>query len=157
MWATYQSISTTLASGANSAPADILSGLKQLGVGYLGGTVLRTHVSLSLATGSADTQPGLYWGLIVYDLNKVAAGTPSAASEFYLDWAMLDFITPGTSMGNIARPETAPTSSVWGRTYDVKSRRRLHEPSDAFVFTLFNNSSGNLIYSAFIRSLVTLP
>jgi hypothetical protein len=157
LWSTTLTLNSTVATGTQIAPVNLLTPLLVGGIGVIGGTVLRTHVNLNFSNLDTDTQPAVVWGLVVYDTTKVSATVPSLISEPNLDWAMYELLTPGTSSGNIVRPENAATTGVWGREYDVKSRRRLHEMEDGFFFCLDNNGSQTLTYSLLLRCLIALP
>jgi len=157
LWATTFANNVIVASGAHLVPVNCVGSLITQGVGIIGGTVIRTHVNLNILNLDTDTAPEVQWALLVYDTNKVAAATPNITTELNLDYAMYEMLTPGTSSGNIARPENAPTFGVYGREYDVKSRRRLHEMQDGFFFCLINQGTQSLTLNYLIRCLIMLP
>ena len=156
VWATSASGPTTVASGVNFLPVDLLLGLKVLGSSILGSTIMRTHLSISCATLSTDTGPSLDYGLIVYDTLVIAAGEPDPSADFYTDWYQLEFMDPGLSLGAI-QTNGAAGNTLWGFQRDIKARRRLHEMNDSAFLCLRNVGSQNMIVTSFIRTLIALP
>jgi hypothetical protein len=157
VWGTLSVPSTALASLAGITPKSILANITTNGIGITGGTVMRTHVVLSLSCTDADTSPGAYWGLAVLDNTMVGVDVPAPSSSFGTDWMMNTFLTPGTADNSIGSPINAPTGVLYGKTYDIRSRRRLHEMNDDYWFCLFNAGSASMNYSVFIKALVALP
>jgi hypothetical protein len=134
---------------------DLLAGLEAPGVGIVGGTVVRSHVMLSLSAASTDTDPGIVWGMLVYGKDRVAANAPPVLTDSYLDWLMIRELTPGcapTSWQNAAF-----TNFLFGGEFDVKSKRRLPQMDDSLMLCMFNGGSATLSYTWFIRTLIALP
>ena len=153
VWATDTfSAPTTIAAGVQNVFGDLLSGLEAGGVGIIGGTILRTHVRFDVSGTAADTRPGLYWGLIVWD--KSQAGTvPNPSSDFYVDWSYLTRVVPG-SHGPIV---SASSAILYSDNADVRSKRRLHEMNDSYFLTAFNQGTQNALVSLMVRTLIALP
>ena len=154
VWATSHNTNTVLATTAKITPIDVLAGLEAGGIGITGGTVVRSHIWLSLSHTSADTSPSAISGLIVWDKTNAATTVPDVSSDFYTDWMHLREISPGSVPNAVF---VAGTAYLYGMEYDVRARRRLHEMNDSLFFCLQNQGSGNLTYSTFIRTLVMLP
>src|SRR5208282_2622774 len=94
IWATLNT-TATVATATGITPLDMLGNLEVAGVGIVGGTVVRSHVMLSFSDPNTDTDPGLFWGAVIYDKAKVAANTPAVLTEVGLNWLMIREITPG--------------------------------------------------------------
>jgi hypothetical protein len=157
VWGTLNIGSTALASGLNIVPVSVLANITVNGLGLTGGTVVRSHLRLSLTAADTDTNPGAFFGLCVDDNTITAAGKPDPSSDFGRDWMYVNFITPGTSPSSIAAPANAPTEFLYGTDVDIRSKRRLPEMNDDLFFVLKNSGSASLNYGVFIRSLVMLP
>ena len=157
IWATSLVASTALNPGVNITPIDILAGLRTAGVGVVGGTLVRTHVWLSLNSADSDASPSYMWGIVVWDKSTFTTTSPNVQTDFYADWLMQREISPGTSPCSTGAPINAPTAWLYGNEYDIKSRRRLHEMNDTPLMCLGNQGSVAGAYSIFIKALVLLP
>ena len=157
VWGLSAVTNQSLLTATNATPVDLLAGLRTAGVGLVGGTVVRTHVWLSLVSTAADASPSAVWGIVVWDKSGLGATTANPNTDFYIDWMMHREISPGTSPCSIGLPIGTPTEIAYGNEYDVKARRRLHEMNDTPVFSLFNQGTGTLTYSWFVRTAVMLP
>ena len=156
IWATSQSSNVALNPGVTITPIDLLAGLEAGGVGIVGGTVTRIHAWLSFSGADTDANPSFIWGMTMWDKSSVGTTNPNVTSDFYIDWLMLRELSPGTSDSSIGAPINAPTEWLYGKEYDIKSRRRIHEMHDSLFFMLGNQGSVAANYSIFVRTLVTL-
>jgi len=153
MWSTTNVTAGTIATLQSTVPLDLAADLVAAGVGVLGGTVIRTHLRLSCSHPIADTNPGVFYGIIVYDKAHAAAAVPDVSVDFNDDWMYENILSPGTSLG----PVNTSTSFLYGETLDLKARRRLHEINDRPFFILHNNGSTTLTYALFVKQLYALP
>jgi hypothetical protein len=155
IWATSLSSNVALAAATGITPVDLLAGLEVGGVGTVGGTVVRTHVLLSISDPAADTNPGVFWGVMVWPKTRVGVNVPPVNADYYLDWMMLRVLTPGTASTTWQDPTFA--NYLFGEEYDLKSRRKLPEMDDTLIFSLYNSGTSAIKYTAFVRTLVALP
>ena len=153
MWSTTLVNGAVVASNGYAAVTDLSSHLVQAGVGVLGGTLVRTHLLLSVSCLNTDTNPGVFFGVTVFDVTAATPGTPAVDTEFDIDWMYQSFISPGTSPSAV----TFAASTLYGANLDLKSRRRLHEVHDRPLFFLHNNGSANTTYSLWVKALFALP
>jgi hypothetical protein len=132
-----------------------LAGLDVGGVGYVGGTVVRTHIMVSLSSAAADTNPGFYWGLIIYGKDRVGVNVPPVNTDFYLDWLMLRESTPGTT------PQSWQDATfahyLYGGEFDVRAKRKVPQMDDSLFFALYNAGTAAGAYTIFARTLIALP
>jgi len=154
-WATAQVGATTVAAGAKLPFVDLLAGLKTAGSSVLGATVMRTHIEMNVTFLDTDTTPGVFFGTIVRD--QQGFSSVDASSNFYDDWLMVDQLVLGTAISAVPFPINAPTESVCGYRFDVKSRRRLHNMNDTYGLCATNVGSANVFIGAFVRTLIALP
>jgi hypothetical protein len=117
-------------------------------------TIVRTHIALGISSTDTDTHPEVLLGTIKWD--KTVA-RPNVSTNFFTEWASVFYLCPGNARSAIARPENAPTSSVWGDNYDVKSRRRLSEMNDSYWFEMTNLGSQSITYTLLVRTYCLLP
>jgi hypothetical protein len=154
IWAT-SNVTNTVATAAGITPVDVLAGLEAPGVGIVGGTVVRSHVMLSISDPAADTNPGILWGLIVYGKDRVGVNVPPVLTDTYLDWLMIRELTPGCA------PTTWQNATfsdyLYGGEFDIKSKRRLPQMDDSLFMCLYNGGSSTITYTWFIRTLLALP
>ena len=149
-WATIDSAILSPASGATITPIDVISDLEVSGVGVVGATVVRTHLKIDCSSPTSDTHPGLRFGLIVWDST---AGLPDPSADKEDDWYMWDVLSPALSRQAIL----VGTSILYGKTYDIRSMRKLHQLHDKPFFTLHNSGSTTLSVVVTIRTLLALP
>jgi hypothetical protein len=156
IWIRTESGQQTLAS-ATQTGFDLLTAGRIAGIGLVGCTVLRTHCSANFRTLDTDTRPSVTLGFIVYDQVQWQPATiPAVLTEFNLDWSLRHYLTPGTSPSAVLDPANAPTGTIWGRDYDIRSRRRIHEIGDTYLLMLYNNGSATVTYSLSTAVLVAL-
>jgi hypothetical protein len=154
IWAT-SNVTSSVVTATGITPVDLLAGLETGGVGIVGGTIVRSHVMLSISDPAADTNPGVFWGLVVYGKDRVGANVPPVLTDSYLDWLMIRELTPGcapTSWQN-----SAFTDYLYGGEFDVKAKRRLPQMDDSLFICLYNGGSSTISYTWFIRTLIALP
>jgi hypothetical protein len=156
LWAVKFIDQATLAAAANSS-IDLLASAEAAGVGIFGGTVVRTHIALGVSSLDTDTHPELLLGTIVWDKTTILGNSPDVSADFLVDWLSYFYLSPGNALNALARPENAPTSSVWGQNYDIKSRRRLREQNDSYFLQLHNLGSQTITFTYVVRTLVLLP
>jgi len=153
MWSTTQVNNTLIASGAQNVPIDLALDLVTAGVGVLGGTLVRTHLGLSLAAPIADGNPGVTYGIVVYDKAHVTVNQPSITSDVNIDWMIEKLCTPGTSDQSM----TSSSSFLFGTQLDLRSKRRLHEVDDRPFLVILNNGTMSVTFSVFAKCLFALP
>jgi hypothetical protein len=156
LWAVKFADQGSLGAAANIS-LDLLASAEAAGVGIFGGTVVRTHLALGVSSLDTDTHPELLLGTIVWDKTTVLGNSPDVSADFLVDWLSYFYLCPGNATNALARPENAPTSSVWGKDYDIKSRRRLREQNDSYFIQMHNLGSQSITYSFVCRTLVLLP
>ena len=154
LWATSNE-SAAVGSDIGITPIDLLAGLEASGVGIVGGTVVRTHIALALNCLETDTAPGVFWGVLMYAKDQVAANKPPVGTDFYLDWAMQRLISPGLAPNAITQPTA--TSTLYGYEVDIKAKRMIKEMDDSYFFCLFNDGTQTVNYTLFAKTLVALP
>jgi hypothetical protein len=151
-WVTAASFGSTALAAAARAEFDLLAGLEVAGASTVGATVARTHVRINVSGGASDTAPGFVWGLIKWD-KTLLVNSPSPATDFYADWAWLNYVTPGTH-GPILN---TATTIFYSDAADVKAQRRLQEMNDTWVISLINEGNVSLNYNYFVRTFLKLP
>jgi hypothetical protein len=109
----------------------------------------------SLENLAADTDPGFWFGTVVYPKDRVAANVPSAATESYIPWLWLREITPGTAQQSTTAIGGA--SYLYGGSDDVKAKRRITQMDESYFLSVYNGGSGNGTYTFFVRTLIALP
>jgi hypothetical protein len=156
LWSAFQLTGQTLAAGTSITPQDILAPLEAAGVGFIGGTVMRTHLALNLSEATADSTIAVVTGTIVFDRSVVTPSIPNVnfgVSGMSDDWAHYRYLSPGLAPNSVVIGSTV----LYGAEYDVRSRRRIHEMNDSYFFCLHNFGSGNLTWGLLARTLVALP
>jgi hypothetical protein len=96
---------------------------------------------------AADT---ITWGLIVGRADDVGTTRPSPAAGGD-KWAMVTKEFPDTTGVAFTPGEQV----VY--TYDIKSKRKLDEVSERYLFSWFNGAAGAKTISVYIRALALLP
>jgi hypothetical protein len=139
--------------GTQIAPQDLSVDLATPGVGYLGGTIMRTHLRISCSSLLTDGSPGAFYGIVVWDKQVASATSPNVATDFNVDWMIQRLITPGTANQVV----TSSTSYLYGDTIDIKSRRRVHEVNDHPFFYFANTGTANMNLSFFAKQLYARP
>jgi hypothetical protein len=109
----------------------------------------------SFSDPSTDTDPGLFWGMVVYDKAKVAVNTPAVFTEVGLNWLMIREITPGTAPTSFQN--TGFTDYLFGGEFDVKAKRKLPNLGESLYMCLYNGGSATVTYTVYARTLVALP
>jgi len=149
VWATTQQNPTAVAAGALST-VGLVSDLVTAGVGIIGGTVVRVHSRLSVASTTSDTSPGCVYGWIVWDTTITK---PDPTTDVEIPWMHWAFLAPGTANG----PLVVSTSILYGETVDSRAKRKLPQLNDRLFFELHNSGSASLTYSLACRALIALP
>jgi hypothetical protein len=129
---------------------DLLATIGVSGGSTLGVTVGRTHLTLMSSSVSA-TIPSVSFGLIVgraADIGTNVAGQVSPASN-ELDWLYLERWF-GTSSG-------ATLDSTQVRYVDNRSKRKLQELQQRYIFSLINSGTTAFTGGVWCRALVMLP
>jgi len=146
VWCTQDVTST--AGSVTSNCIDLLSTFGVAGSSTLGVTILRTLVTLQIPYAlNTDTAT---WGLIVGRGDDVGTNRPSPLSAGD-DWMFLRREWLDTTGAAFAAGELQKV------TYDVKSKRKLSEQNQRYLFAWFNNSAGNKTISIYVRTLLALP
>jgi hypothetical protein len=152
VWATFQTFALSVPAGGASSNQDLLNRLEAAGVGIYGGTIMRTHLQLSIASPGTDTSPGINFGVLVHDKNDTA-NEPS--TDLDADWMLLTQMSPGMKTGQNITVTTG--TLLYGERWDLRSRRRLRELGDAYHLRIHNNGSVALTTTIFARTLIALP
>ena len=150
VWANTLISNTSVNSGAQGTAVDLLAALNANNVGYIGGTILRTHVRINTDFATSDSGPGFVFALGVYD-SSVARPNPNTdlGSDYMMWWAQ----SPGNCRTNL----TISTSVFCGEQFDLKSRRKLPNFKMDYVLLSFNNGSASASFGGSIRTLIALP
>jgi hypothetical protein len=133
----------------------MLAGLEVAGTGIVGGTVVRQHLMVSLASASTDTDPSWLWGTVMWPKTRVAANVPDVISDFYIDWTMIREVTPGTAPQSFQN--SGFTEFLYGGEYDIKAKRRITQMDESLFFCLYNGGTASGTYTIFSRTLIALP
>jgi len=150
VWATTLVGPTTIVAGALSSGFGLDSDLLTAGSSTLGATVMRTHARLSFSCANTDTNPGVFYGFVVWD---TTIAKPDPQVDLETDWYHTNLITPGTSPSSVE----IGASDLWGETIDIKARRRLHQMHDHPFLLIKNTGSTTVTVSFFVRTLLALP
>jgi hypothetical protein len=151
VWATVQQIPAgTLASGGK-ANFDLLGNLETVGASVLGCTVIRTIVLHTCSEATADTNQGMYVGLLHADVVNVTNIDPS--TNFGADWSLLTVNGPPTAQ----QVYFSGTNTIWGQRYDIKAKRKIEELGEKYLLCFENAGSGQVSYTFFARTLIALP
>jgi hypothetical protein len=153
MWSTTFQAGTAIAAVTQLQPIDLAGDLVTAGVGVLGGTIMRTHIRLSVSSTAADTNPGLQYGLVVFDRLQVSPTSPVVLTDLDIDWMIQNFLSPATARNGFL----TATNYLFGEDIDLRSRRRLHEVNDRPFLILRNNGSAGLTFSLMAKMLIALP
>jgi hypothetical protein len=123
-WA--RAVSTfALAANGNYATLDLLAPFKTSGGVQQGVTVTRTHLWLSVTSGSAPADT-FTWGLVRgqnTDVGANVAGAPTPDLDPYEDWLL--WRTETACNTGSGADTYFPATNVW--SFDVKAQRRLPE------------------------------
>ena len=157
LWSTTDTGNLTAATGVSITPQDLCADLNDSGVGYIGGTIARVHISLACNEPAADNSQGVTWGLHVWDKNNVAPTVPAVQTDFNTPWMYIHNL----SLANAWNPFIGTVNSVstvfWGDRVDVRVKRRLPQQDDSLFFFLHNFGTGTVSFRVFARVLITLP
>jgi hypothetical protein len=146
VWCTQDVTSTVATNTAGNL--DLLSTFGVAGSSTLGITIMRTIVTLQIPYALAtDT---ITWGLIVGRGDDVGTNRPDPLS-FGDDWMFNRREWIDTTGAAFAAGELQKV------TYDVRSKRKLSEQNQRYLFSWHNNSAGNKTISIFVRTLLALP
>ena len=115
------------------------------------------HARLNISWASGDTNPGLVYGFIVMTSSTALSGVADPAVSLEEDWMLWDTITPGTCMNSTPLPPTTPTAIIGGQQIDIRSKRKMHQLGERFVFVMTNQGSAAVSFSLTVRTLVMLP
>jgi len=115
----------------------------------LGITVIRTHLTISVTTGTA-AGTRLIWGQIVGRSTDIGVSVPGSVrgDQSELDWM---YVTASTS---------APTFGKDGTniiTLDNHAKRKMQELDQALVLSIFNTSGITVAGRIYARTLIALP
>jgi len=148
VWATTDQ-GVTLAAGASSN-INLLAGLSVAGSSILGCTIMRTHCEISI-TSAVSTGDELRVGFVVGRLAEVGAGVAGAltAATPELDWMLWRH--------ECAAPTFGWTSANNQLVYDIKSKRKMQELSQAYILTLSNDAGISKTMQIQARTLIALP
>jgi len=136
----------TLAAG-HTSNLNMLTQFSVAGASTLGVTVMRTILNIQVATFVAAADY-LEWGLVVGRLADVGTVTALAGTP-ELDWSYHDILFPGSS---------GPDVNVSERfRYDVRSKRKVQELDQVYLWAFLNGSAGTQVLQLFSRTLVALP
>ena len=152
VWATAQITGATVAAGAQIVPTDLLNNLKVAGSSVLGATVMRTHARIEVIQVSTATTEGCGIGFIVDDAGQpgAPAGVPSIG-DFGNDWMLLDTMFWGDP-GSVV----IGGSVFFNHQVDLRSKRRIEELQERYLFCFQNNGNTNVVLSLWCRTLVAL-
>jgi len=115
----------------------------------LGITVIRTHVTISVTTGTA-AGTRLIWGQIVGRGTDIGVSIPGSVrgDQAELDWM---YVTSSTSAPTFGRDGTNILS------LDNHAKRKMGELNQRLVLSIFNTSGITVAGRIYARTLVALP
>jgi hypothetical protein len=151
VWATSTQSALSVGAGLNR-PVDLLANFELAGASTLGVTIMRTHIRGAYsATQTVGTQLSSWTiGLIIgRDSDLTTPAVVSPATEPELDWMYLSQQWNDTSAAvyNASQPFVL----------DIRSKRKMEEMGQRYLFCLFNPGVAAADYSFFARTLVALP
>ena len=153
MWSTTLNSNLAIAAGVQATPIDLSADLVTAGVGSLGGTVVRTHMRISVSSLIADTNPSIFYGVVIYDRSVVGVNVPAVATDFNIDWMIQNFLAPGAAKTAFINA----TNFLYGEDVDLRSKRKLHEVNDRPFLVLQNSGSLACAVTVFTKMLIALP
>jgi len=129
------------------AVVDLLADYGVAGLTHEGITVVRTHIRMNF--GYATAADVWSWGLSVVRLTDIGTQSPQPALNPLISWMM-----------NVQEQPTATGAAVdvlKECIYDVKSRRKIHEPGSTLGLCLTNGTAAARTVQVQARVLMALP
>ena len=148
-WHTIINPDTSLTAGSQVG-LDLSAGLEQ--ANRRGSTVVRLILDLHLRPGTLSHLYSLSWGVIVMNLDAVAA---SAFSDPEAEGDDADWLIRGRS---VFESSNLSDSTQWGRvTHDVRSARVMRSAQSQLVLVMHNGGPSTMTHLVFTRALFMLP
>ena len=144
VWADSQATNQAMPLGGSNA-IDLLSNYRTAGGGTQGVTIIRTHLSLVIASpAGALAGDGMVLGTMV----SQAIGGAVSTADAYADWAYFTTLY-NVSSGNVRDTETS-------FMIDIKSKRKCQEVGESY-FLAYSATRAASAFSYHARTLLALP